>query len=163
MCKGFCEIFLEFWFCEILLEFRFCEILLELGFGSLTSKSNAHSGFDLHIRQEGSRCQSCKLLSAHFRQAPDTSQITCRSGSNLQNDRLWRDFSRPYRACYVSLMHHQDWSFEAVSVDLWYLKWLGALVHTDPCISFQGTLQCIAMHWCLLASCQNFFAHVHIY
>ena len=68
------------------------------------------------------------------------SQITCKSGSNLQNDWLWRDFSRPYRACYVTLMHNQDWSLEGITVYLWYLRRCYTLVHIDPCMwcSYQG-------------------------
>ena len=84
----------------------------------------------------------CKrdFLSGHFRRALDMSQITCKSGSNSQNDWLWRDFSRPYRACYVTLMHNQDWSLEGITVDLWYLRWCYTLVHIDPCMwcSYQG-------------------------
>ena len=78
----------------------------------------------------------CKsdFLPAHFRRALDMSQITCKSGSNLQNEWSWRDFSGPYRACYVTLMHNQDWSLEGITVDLWYLKWWGTLVHIDPCM-----------------------------
>ena len=81
------------------------------------------------IRVQALPWDSLKFLSAHLRPALDMSQITCKSGSNLQNDRLWWDFSRPYRACYITLTHNQE---RSLTGDLWYLNWLAPWFTLTP-------------------------------